>query len=83
MGRVFSGSDKFCPLCLIISFYLYGYGRLLLHATKPYLRVNYLIDIFCIRCHKINLEEFNISRGTVLRPWVIKSHHFLHLYVEV
>ena len=62
----FQVPTSICPLRLVPSFNLHGYGRLLLHVTKPYLRVNFLDQHFSL--HKINSEEFNISGQTLVRP---------------
>ena len=43
----------------------------LLHVRRPYQRVNFGIDTFGIRRHKINSEEFNISDETLVRPYTM------------
>ena len=58
-----------CPLRHTLSFHLYGYGRLLLHVRKPYLHVNFGIETFGIRCHKIDSEEFDISGKMLVCPY--------------
>ena len=68
--------QSICPLHLVIPFHLYGYDHLL-HATKPYLRVNFFwIDTFCIRHHKF------IQRNL---PWKYKwvTHWPWHFYPAI
>ena len=58
-----------CPLCLALSFYLYGYGRRFFMQESPTQMLIFWIDTFGIRCHKINSVEFNISGETLVRPY--------------
>ena len=75
MGSAFSGFDEYLSSAPCYSFYFYSYGRLFLHVTQPYLRVNLWIDTLCIRCHKINSEEFNISGEKLVLPKGDKIMH--------